>query len=129
MPITRRLVKGIRLDLAEGDGNLDSIDLLSPRVVTIVSGSIAITGPGVWHIQTGGPATANLTAITGGLGHFWEITLMLAQAGQTITVLNTSPNLLVGPPGSFILNSQNDTMKFINRTTSIWCETGRFSVG
>jgi hypothetical protein len=129
MPPTRRAVKGSRLTADEGDANLDSIDLLSPRVVTIASGSIAITGPGVWHIQTGGPATATLTAITGGLGHFWEITLMLAQVGQTITVANTSPNLLVGPPGSFILNSQNDTMKFMNRTTLIWVETGRFSVG
>jgi hypothetical protein len=128
MPITRRLVKGIRLEPDEFDGNLDHVDLLSPRVVTIASGSIAINGPGVWHIQTGGPATANLTAITGGLGHFWEITLMLAQAGQTITVVNTSPNLLVGPPGSFILNSQNDTMRFMNRTTTLWIETGRFSV-
>jgi hypothetical protein len=128
MPPTRRAVKGERLTPDEFDGNLDSIDLLSPRVLTITGGAIPITGPGVWHIQTGGPATANLTAITGGQGHFWEITLMLATTGQTITVVNTPPNLLVGPPGSFILNSQNDTMKFINRTTTLWIETGRSTV-
>jgi hypothetical protein len=129
MPPTRRAVKGSELTWDELDGNFDSIDLLSPRILTITGGSIAITGPGVWHIQTGGPATANLTAITGGNGHFWEITLCLAVAGQTITVLNTAPNLLVGPPGSFILNSLNDTMKFMNRTIPLWFETGRFSVG
>jgi hypothetical protein len=129
MPPTRRAVKGSRLTAAEYDANLDSIDLLNPRVLTISSGSIAITGPGVWHIQTeGAAATDDLTAITGGLGHFWEIILMLATTGQTITVVNTPPNFLVGPPGSFILNSQNDTIRFMDRTTSIWRETGRFTV-
>jgi hypothetical protein len=132
MPITRRAVKGSELTWDELDANFDPVDRLSPVVLTLnASGVIDLNGrgPGVYHIQTFGAAsTQNLTGITGGLGHQWEIILCLATTGQTITAVNTPPNLLVGPPGSFILNSLNDTMRFMDRTTLIWRETGRFTV-
>jgi hypothetical protein len=132
MPITRRGVKGSRLDIPEFDGNLDALDRLTPVVLTLSAAGVVDLdggGPGVYHIQTfGGASTQNLTGIIGGLGHQWEITLCLATTGQTITAVHTPPNLLVGSPGSFILNSLNDTMTFRDRTTSIWRETGRSSV-
>jgi hypothetical protein len=130
MPPTRRAVKGSELTWDEGDANLDAIDRLTPVVLTIdASGAIQITGPGVYQIRTfGGASTDELTAITGGLGHQWEVLLCLDTAIQTITIMHTPPNLLVGSPGSFILNSLNDTITFRDRTSTIWRETGRSSV-
>jgi hypothetical protein len=131
MPITRRGEKGIDLTWPELDGNFDPLDRPTPVVLTLTAaGVITVNGPGVYHIQTFGAAsTQNLTGITGGLGRQWEVTLCLAQTGQTITAVDTAPNFRVGSPGSFILNSLNDTMKFMDRPASvIWRETGRNSV-
>jgi hypothetical protein len=129
MPPTRRGVKGSELTWAEGDANLDAIDRLTPVVLTISGGSITINGPGVYLVETeGGAGTDDLTAITGGLGHQWEVTLCLNTDGRVITVRHTLPNLRLQNGADFILNSLNDTIKLMDRTSAIWRETGRSSV-
>jgi hypothetical protein len=127
--ITRRAVKGSRLTIAELDANFDSIDQLSPIVVTIVSGIITINGPGLYRVETeGGAGTDDLTGITGGFGREWEVVLALNTAGRVITVKHTAPNFLLQGGQDFILNSINDTITVRDRTSVLWREVGRCSV-
>jgi hypothetical protein len=129
MPPTRRAIKGSRLTADEFDANLDALDRLTPVILTITNGSITITGPGVYRVDPeGGASTDDLTAITGGLGHEWEVTLCLNTAGRVITVRHTPPNLKLQNGADFILNSVDDTIKLMDRTSAIWRETGRCSV-
>jgi hypothetical protein len=123
--ITRRAVKGSRLTIAEYDANFDSIDQLSPIVVTIVSGIITINGPGMYRVETeGGAGTDDLTGITGGFGREWLVILTLNTSGRVITVKHTLPNFHLMGGQDFLLNSVLDTIPFRDRTSTLWYEVG-----
>lgn len=125
----RRLDKGSELEWAELDENFSYLDRASPPVVTISSGVITITGPGLYRVETeGGAGTDELTGIVGGAGREWPIILTLNTAGRVITLIHTPPNFLLYNSASFLLNSLNDSIGFRDRTSAIWREIHRSSV-
>lgn len=130
MPFWRRLLKGIDLTWAELDSNFDYLDRPSPVVATLnASGILAITGPGLYRVETfGGAGTQNFIGITGGEGHEWPVILTLNTPGRIVTLVNTPPNFLLQNGASFLLNSVNDSIELRDRTTAIWREIGRCSV-
>lgn len=129
MPITRRTVKGSELTFAEGDGNLDALDRLSPAVLPIVSGAITITGPGTYRLQPETGTTDDLTTINGGVGHEWAIKLRVATVGHVITVKHsTGTGVYLAGGADFLLNSVRDMIVLQDREPGEWSETSRSSV-
>lgn len=128
MPIIRRLAKGINLTWAELDGNFDAVDLLAPRILTIMGGMIEVNGPGTYRLAPESGTSDVLTTINGGIGHEEPIELCLNTAGHTITIVHTPPNLNMAPPGDFILNGKHDSIEFKCCEINEWRETRRISL-
>lgn len=126
----RRAAKGSRLTTVEGDGNLDSLDQVSPSVLTINGDAITITGPGTYHLLPETGTADSLSTINGAEGREWKIVLCTNVVGHVITV-NASNHLRMERPGgatTFTLDSLYDTIVFQDIATAVWRELHRKSI-
>jgi hypothetical protein len=133
MPYIRRLVKGIRLEPFEYDGNGDSIDRPAPVILTITGGAITIPSsgvypaPGVYHILPESGTADDLTHINGAIGHEELIVLRTHTVGHVITVYHTVPNLRLAT-ATVLLNSIYDHIAFRSPVVDVWAEDSRVSI-
>ena len=117
MPIFRRWTEQLKQVGATEDG----AGSWGEYSVTISSGAITITQPGVYTVTPESGAADELTTINGGLSGY-EIWLLAADSTNTITVKHGSDNIQTGY--DFALDHKYDALRLLKHSDGNWIGGG-----